>query len=279
MPLLAYARAHARSGASPCIDWSPWAAHGHPAPHYLIVSNAPHGRRVDVAPARPSNSCTCVVAGFRRHAAHARTVAPGVVSRAPSSRPTTAACPRPRAIYRTPECHAYVADGPNRVHWMVHEAAHQLSRRSAWSFERERWIDEGLAGYFGASRIDAQGLRPALLDPKRVSPTAWFPQFQWSGNLEQDLREGRLIPLAAPCSMAAGPHDRRLTRTCTSIEYSRRLTHFLLPRRDRQVHGRLRTAARQRRDAGRLRTRDRPDVAGPGRVVHRVDAPRSARAC
>ena len=72
--------------------------------------------------------------------------------------------PWAEAIYRTPECHAYVADGPNRVHWMVHEAAHQLSRE-VMGFKRERWIDEGLAGYFGASRIDAQGLHPGTLDP------------------------------------------------------------------------------------------------------------------
>ena len=42
------------------------------------------------------------------------------------------------ALYRQPECRAYVGDGPNPYHWMLHEGAHQLAREVA-GFQRARW--------------------------------------------------------------------------------------------------------------------------------------------
>jgi hypothetical protein len=127
------------------------------------------------------------------------------------------------AVYRPPECHAYVGQGPNPYHWMVHEAAHQLARE-VMGFRRVRWIDEGLAGYLGASRIDAQGLHPGTMDP-HTYPLWWLPQFQWTGNLEADVRDGRIIPLQALIDDTGPPIAAWVN--LYYIEYWS-LTHFLL---------------------------------------------------
>ena len=127
------------------------------------------------------------------------------------------------AVYRPPECHAYVGDGPNPYHWMVHEAAHQLAREMM-GFRRTRWIDEGLAGYLGASRIDAQGLHPGTLDAS-TSPLWWLPQVHWTGNLEADVRDGRIIPLQALIDDTGPPIAAYVN--LYYIEYWS-LTHFLL---------------------------------------------------
>lgn len=162
--------------------------------HYLIVSDAP-----------AEQVAMTGVAVEHLHAAWARVFDTMPAAHAPlrlvlyrtrgEFKANNRAVPWAEALYRRPECHAYVADGPNRYHWMVHEAAHQLSRE-VMGFKQARWIDEGLAAYFGASRIDAQGLHPGTLDANAY-PLWWLPQFKWTGNVEQDVRTGRLIPLRA----------------------------------------------------------------------------------
>ncbi|WP_244858735.1 MULTISPECIES: DUF1570 domain-containing protein [Lysobacteraceae] len=105
------------------------------------------------------------------------------------------AIPWAEARYVPPECRAYVADGANPYHWMLHEAAHQLAQE-VMHFQRAKWIDEGLAGYFGASRIDATGLHPGDAD-RNAYPIWWLPQLRFSGNLASDVQTGRVIPLKA----------------------------------------------------------------------------------
>ena len=99
------------------------------------------------------------------------------------------------ALYRAGECRAYVGGGPNPYHWMAHEATHQLSRE-VMGFQKARWIDEGLAAYFGASRFEADGLHPGTLDTNAY-PVWWLSQFRFTGSLEADARDGRIIPLRA----------------------------------------------------------------------------------
>ncbi|WP_036170445.1 hypothetical protein [Noviluteimonas dokdonensis] len=190
--------------------------------HYLIVSDAPqdqvaltgaavehlHAAWAQVFPDMPRTHPSLRLVLYRSRA---------------EFKANNRGVPWAEAIYRTPECHAYVADGENRVHWMVHEAAHQLARE-VMGFERVRWIDEGLAGYFGASRIDATGLHPGTLDPNTY-PLWWLAQFHWSGNLERDLREGRLIPLRALIEDTGPPIAGYVN--LYYIEYWS-LTHFLL---------------------------------------------------
>jgi hypothetical protein len=72
--------------------------------------------------------------------------------------------PWAEAYYLTPRCHAYYTDGANPVHWMIHEATHQLNREVA-HFKKTKWIDEGLAAYFGTSRIADNTLTPGRIDP------------------------------------------------------------------------------------------------------------------
>ncbi|MUV12930.1 hypothetical protein [Noviluteimonas gilva] len=191
-------------------------------PHYVVVSNAPQDQvaLTGAAVEQLHDAWSQVFPDMPRTHAPLRLV---LYRTRAEFKANNRSVPWAEAIYRTPECHAYVADGPNRVHWMVHEAAHQLSRE-VMGFKRERWIDEGLAGYFGASRIDAQGLHPGTLDPNTY-PLWWLPQFHWSGNLEQDLRDGRLIPLRALLDGSGPPIAGYVN--LYYIEYWS-LTHFLL---------------------------------------------------
>lgn len=104
--------------------------------------------------------------------------------------------PWAEAFYRFPRCHAYYDDGaPNPTHWMVHEATHQLNLE--WAHRRlPKWLNEGIATYFGTSRLSNGVLRPGDIDPNTY-PTWWLPRVWLSGDLDRDLAEGRLIPLRA----------------------------------------------------------------------------------
>jgi hypothetical protein len=111
--------------------------------------------------------------------------------------------PWAEAYYQTPICYAYYADGrPNPYHWMVHEATHQLNREVA-GFRRIQWIDEGLASYFGSSRIERGALRPGSIDVDTY-PIWWLTSLALSGDVEEDIRKGRIISLRALIS-GTGP--------------------------------------------------------------------------
>jgi hypothetical protein len=97
-------------------------------------------------------------------------------------------------FYRKPVCHAYFdSNGPNPVHWMVHEATHQLDTEWA-GFPRTPWVEEGLASYFGTSRIVDGALRPGELDPDTY-PLWWLEDLQLSGDHERDIALRRIVPL------------------------------------------------------------------------------------
>lgn len=127
------------------------------------------------------------------------------------------------ALYRAGECRAYVADGANPYHWMAHEATHQLARE-VMRFKKVKWIDEGLASYFGASVLDAEGLHPGTLDTNTY-PLWWLSQFHFTGNLESDARTGRIIPLKQLIEDTGPPIASHVN--LYYIEYWS-LTHFLL---------------------------------------------------
>jgi hypothetical protein len=97
-------------------------------------------------------------------------------------------------FYRKPVCHAYFdADSPNPVHWMLHEATHQLDTEWA-AFPRTPWVEEGLASYFGTSRIVDGVLRPGEFDPDTY-PLWWLDDMQLSGSLDNDLYRRRVVSL------------------------------------------------------------------------------------
>jgi hypothetical protein len=132
--------------------------------------------------------------------------------------------PWAEAYYQRPRSYAYYGTGaPNPYHWMVHEATHQLN--TEWAHLRlPRWISEGVASYFGTSRIENGVLRVGETAPNTY-PAWWLPQLWLSGNLEDDLAHGRLIPLRALIT-DTGP-DINQNVNLYYIEYWT-LVHFLL---------------------------------------------------
>lgn len=104
--------------------------------------------------------------------------------------------PWAEAYYLRPVSHAYVARGRgNRHHWMVHELVHQLNTEL---LERRhpRWIEEGLACYFGTSRMTDGALRPGEIDA-RTYPAWWLADFALGDDAARDVRGLRMIPLRA----------------------------------------------------------------------------------
>lgn len=100
------------------------------------------------------------------------------------------------AYYLRPVCYAYYAKGDrNPYHWMIHEATHQLNAEVA-RFPKARWIDEGLATYFGTSRIERGTLLPGAIDP-HTYPIWHLDNSGLSGSLDADIRDGRWIPIRA----------------------------------------------------------------------------------
>jgi hypothetical protein len=136
--------------------------------------------------------------------------------------------PWAEAYYLPPRSHAYYGDGDNPVHWMTHEVTHQLNREVA-HFRRTKWIDEGLADYFGSSWIADGKLVPGSIDPATY-PIWWLPKLQLTGNLQDDISTGRIIPLRAIVSGNGGPDINRNVNLYY-IEYWS-LTHFLFHYQD-----------------------------------------------
>ena len=98
------------------------------------------------------------------------------------------------AYYREPRSYAYPGNGDNPHHWMLHEATHQLLRQAS-GFRLRRWINEGVASYFGAGTLRQGRLDPAIPDP-RAYPIWWLASAGLSGDLQADIDRGVVIPLA-----------------------------------------------------------------------------------
>lgn len=132
--------------------------------------------------------------------------------------------PWAEAYYRTPYCHAYYTDGvANPYHWMLHEATHQLNAEVA-GIAKAKWMNEGLASYFGAS-----SLRDGVLTPGRIDadayPIWWVADMPLSGVLQHDLERGALIPLRDLIANTGPPISGRYLNVYY-IEYWS-LSHFL----------------------------------------------------
>ncbi|HJR74298.1 MAG TPA: DUF1570 domain-containing protein, partial [Luteimonas sp.] len=102
--------------------------------------------------------------------------------------------PWAEAYYRAPWSYAYFDMGEkNPYHWMLHEATHQL-RNEVARFPKTKWIDEGLASYFGTSRLRDGKLVLGEIDPDTY-PIWHLRGLHLSGDLQADIRQGRIIPL------------------------------------------------------------------------------------
>ena len=129
------------------------------------------------------------------------------------------------AYYRKPTCYAYFPAGEsNPYHWMLHEATHQLNTEVA-GLTLPKWANEGLAAYFGTSRLQGRVLLPGRIDPDTY-PVWKLGGLGLSGSLDQDVRRGRIIPLRALITgVDAPPFERHLN--LYYVEYWS-LVHFLL---------------------------------------------------
>lgn len=98
------------------------------------------------------------------------------------------------AYYLPPVCHAWLDAPPNRFHWLIHEATHQLAREVA-RFPRKRWLDEGMAAYIGGSVPRGDTFAFGTAD-RNAYPTWWLHRHDWHGALEDDRAAGFWTPLA-----------------------------------------------------------------------------------
>lgn len=78
---------------------------------------------------------------------------------------------------------------------MVHEATHQLNAEVA-GFPKHQWLDEGLATYFGTSRIERGKLVPGRIDADTY-PIWHLWNTGLTGSLDKDIDDGRWIPIRA----------------------------------------------------------------------------------
>lgn len=186
--------------------------------------------------------------------------------------------PWAEAYYLPTRCHAYYADGaPNPYHWMLHEATHQLNAQVA-RFPRRKWIDEGLASYFGASRLRDGRLLPGSIDADAY-PIWWLPDLALGGDVEVEIRAGRFISLRDLIE-DTGPDISRHVNLYY-IEYWS-LSHFLFHYRDgsyAERYRRLIAAGGSLRDFERIiGPVDRVQAEWYGYLRARIDEARGARA-
>ena len=106
---------------------------------------------------------------------------------------------------------------------MLHEATHQLNDLVGHT-PKAKWVNEGLASYFGASKLEDNALLPGKIEPKAY-PVWWLGEMGPTGSLPRDIASGRVVPLRALIPGAGGPSlGRRWTRYAGPR--SRRLSRF-----------------------------------------------------
>jgi hypothetical protein len=128
------------------------------------------------------------------------------------------------AYYLAPNCHAYfAANEDNPYHWMLHEATHQLNHEVA-HFPQSKWINEGLATYFGSSTIRDGKLIPGRIDANTY-PIWGALRLSLTGDLRNDIRRGKIIDLRALISGVGGPNIDEKFNAYYIGYWS--LTHFL----------------------------------------------------
>jgi hypothetical protein len=129
------------------------------------------------------------------------------------------------AIYRNGVCYAYFdASSANGYHWMLHEATHQLNELVGHT-PKAKWVNEGLASYFGASKLEDNALLPGRIEPKAY-PVWWLGELAPTGSLQRDIASGRVVPLRALLSGEGGPDIDSHVNQWYLGYWS--LTHFLL---------------------------------------------------
>jgi hypothetical protein len=129
------------------------------------------------------------------------------------------------AYYLDGISHAYLdLSQPNPHHWLIHEVVHQLNREMT-GIAKEKWLNEGLATYFGSSRYADGRISPGVPDFDTY-PLWWLGDWELSGDLATDAEAGKIVPLAALISGRGGPAIDTSVNAYYLGWWS--LTHFLL---------------------------------------------------
>jgi hypothetical protein len=182
--------------------------------HYAIASNATDTQTAQVAAAVESlhAAYAAFFAGALADAATAPRLQLALYRDRADFQAHNTSQPWAEAFYRRPVCHAYYGvDEANPVHWMLHEATHQLNTERA-HFPRPPWVDEGLATYFATSRIDAGVMAPGELDYDTY-PLWWLDALGLTGDRRADVRARRVIPLRELIENEEPPPPRDVNRT------------------------------------------------------------------
>ena len=135
------------------------------------------------------------------------------------------------AFYCKPYCHQYYSEEEdNPYHWMIHEATHQLNAEAA-GFDLGKWLDEGIATYFGTSTYRDGRLALGKIDTDTY-PIWWLRSMELSGDLEADIAAKKIIPLKAIITNKGTPDIDDAVNRCYLHWWS--LTHFLIHGQDGQ---------------------------------------------
>ena len=87
---------------------------------------------------------------------------------------------------------------------MTHEATHQLNAEVA-HLDLPRWLNEGIAEYFGTSTWRDGQLHLGEVDPNTY-PVWWRGDMVFTGDIAADIRDERFIPLETLIKDSGGPN-------------------------------------------------------------------------
>ena len=101
--------------------------------------------------------------------------------------------PWAEAYYRRPYAFAYPGEGDAPHQWMLHEVTHQLLAEASGLSPR-RWMNEGMACYFGASRLSGGTLQVGTPDPAGY-PVWWLSELRFDSAGRPSLENAPLPTL------------------------------------------------------------------------------------
>jgi hypothetical protein len=107
------------------------------------------------------------------------------------------------ALYTKGVSYAYYDPSGAGYHWMLHETTHQLNELVG-HLPKEKWVNEGVACYFGASALEDNLLTPGKIE-KKAYPVWWLKELGPTGDSAKDFASGRVVPLRALITGQGGP--------------------------------------------------------------------------
>ena len=110
---------------------------------------------------------------------------------------TNPTSPWAEAYYSCPKSHFYIDEqGEDGFDSMLHEVTHQLAHEIAYLKYLPEWINEGVACTFASCEFVDGEIQLDAVKPTSY-PAMWLGHFHYSGDLLQDLDDGKLISVEA----------------------------------------------------------------------------------